>query len=329
LGGKLYAFVIVDDFSRYTWVFFLTHKNETFHVFTKFCKQVQNEKGYTITCIRSDRGREFDNSLVEDFCDENGFMHNFSAPRTPQSNGVVERKNRSLQEMARTMLNEHPLPEYFWGEAVNTSCYVINRTSIRKGLGKTPYELWRNIKPNVGYFKVFGCKCYILNDREHLKKFDAKSDEGVFLGYALNSKAYRVFNKKTLVVQESLHVTFDETNPFVPTSIVEDDDEIKVVKKQLENLSIDKDHSKEILQIEEKEDNELPKVWKKVHNHPIDQVLGDPTKGVLTRSSLRDVCNNLAFVSQIEPKNIKEAEIDEFWMMAMQEELNQFERNEV
>ena len=98
-------------------------------------------------------------------------------PRTPQQNGVVEHKNRSLQNMARTVLNENKLPEYFWAEAVNTSCYVINRVIIRKGLAKTPYELWKKKKPIISYFKVFGCKCFILNDRDHLDKFDPRSDK--------------------------------------------------------------------------------------------------------------------------------------------------------
>jgi hypothetical protein len=97
--------------------------------------------------------------------------------------------------MSRTMLNEHNLPRYFWAKAINTACYVINRTIIRNTLNKTSYKLWKNRKPNIGYFKVFGCKCFVLNDRDNLGKFDAKSDEGIFLGYSSTSKAYRVFNK--------------------------------------------------------------------------------------------------------------------------------------
>jgi len=100
-------------FHVFTWVLFLAHKNEAHIAFAKFCKKVQNEIGCTITNIRSDRGREFDNHDIEKYCDDHGFTHNFSAPRTPQQNGVVERKNRSFQEMARTMLNEHSLPKYF------------------------------------------------------------------------------------------------------------------------------------------------------------------------------------------------------------------------
>ena len=161
-----------------------------------------------ISCISSDHGGEFENHLFENFCDEHGIEHQFSCPRTPQQNGVVERKNRTIQEMARTMLNEKTLPQYFWAEAVNTACYVLNRVLIRPSLDKTPYELWKNKKPNIGYFKVFGCKCFILNTKENLGKFDSKLDIGIFLGYLSFSKAYIVFNKRTLVVEESMHVIF-------------------------------------------------------------------------------------------------------------------------
>ena len=130
----------MDDFSRYTWVLFLSQKNETFYEFSKFCNKVQNEKGFTITCIRSDHGKEFENIDFEDYFHEHGINHNFSTPRTPQQNGVVKRKNRTLQEMARTMLNENNLPKYFWAEVVNTSCYVLNKILLRSILKKTPYE---------------------------------------------------------------------------------------------------------------------------------------------------------------------------------------------
>ena len=107
------------------------------------------------------------------------------------------------------MLNENNLPKYFWTEAVNTSCYILNRVLVSRKKTKTPYELWKNRILNIGYFKVFGCKCFILNTKKNLRKFDPKSDIGIFLGYSSTSKAFRVFNKKTLVVEESMHVDFD------------------------------------------------------------------------------------------------------------------------
>ncbi|KAL5563974.1 hypothetical protein UlMin_033721 [Ulmus minor] len=238
LGGKFYVFVIVDDFSRFTWVLFLTHKNEALQSFSNLFKRIQNEKGVSIISIRSDHGKEFENKEFEKFCLENGFDHNFSAPRTPQQNGVVERKNRSIQEMARTLLNENNLPKYFWGEAVHTSCYVLNRVSIRPILKKTPYELWKGKKPNISYFKVFGCKCFILNQKDDLGKFDSKSDVGIFLGYSTSNKAFRVYNRRTLVVEESMHVIFDESNPLSSEKVVvrDDDDAAPIDQNQASNV---------------------------------------------------------------------------------------------
>ena len=114
--------------------------------------------------------------------------------------------------MSRTMLYENNLLRYFWAEAVNTACYILNRTLIRPILKKTPYELWKDRKPNLDYFHTFGCRCFIHNNgKDNLENFDPKFDEGIFLGYSISSKAYRVFNKRTLVVEEFIHVVFDES----------------------------------------------------------------------------------------------------------------------
>ncbi|GKE60087.1 retrovirus-related pol polyprotein from transposon TNT 1-94, partial [Tanacetum coccineum] len=141
-GGNRYTLVIVDDYSRYTWTRFLKDKTEAFDQFEIFSKKIQNQLGCTIVSIRTDHGREFDNEVqFGEFCNANGITHNFSDPHTPQSNGVVERKNRTLQEMSRTMLNEQSLPQKFWCNTVDTSTYILNRILIRAILGKTPYEL--------------------------------------------------------------------------------------------------------------------------------------------------------------------------------------------
>ncbi|GJU73379.1 retrovirus-related pol polyprotein from transposon TNT 1-94 [Tanacetum coccineum] len=144
-GGNRYTLVIVDDYSRYTWTRFLKDKTKAFDQFKIFSRKIQNQLGCSIVSIRTDHGREFDNEVqFGEFCNANGITHNFSAPRTPQSNGVVERKNRTLQEMSRTMLNEQSLPQKFWCNAVDTSTYILNRILIRAILGKTPYELLRD-----------------------------------------------------------------------------------------------------------------------------------------------------------------------------------------
>ena len=147
--------MIVDDYSRYTWVLFLVHKDEAFKNFTSLFAKVQNLIGLKIIRIRSDNGSEFKFWGFPEFCDHNGITHEFSIARTPQQNGVVERKNRTLQEAARTMINECSLPQYLWAEAVNTACYVMNRILLRPILNKTSYELLFDKKTYSWLFQSF------------------------------------------------------------------------------------------------------------------------------------------------------------------------------
>ena len=162
IGGNSYCLVIVDDFSRYTWVYFLSDKSIVFTIFKGFAKRAENEYEFNIKKIRSDNGSEFKNTRIEDYCDEKGVKHEFSTKYTPEQNGVVERKNRTLIEMARSMLSEYNVSDSFWAEAINTACHASNRLYCHRLLKKTPYELLIGRKPNISYFRVFGCKCYIL-----------------------------------------------------------------------------------------------------------------------------------------------------------------------
>ncbi|GJV44527.1 putative ribonuclease H-like domain-containing protein [Tanacetum coccineum] len=139
----------------------------------------------------------------------------FSVARTPQQNGVAERRNMTLIEAARTMLADSKLPTTFWAEAVNTACYVQNRVLVVKPHNKTPYELFHGRTPTLSFMRPFGCPVTILNTIDHLGKFDGKADEGFFVGYSLNSKAFRVFNSRTRIVEENLHIRFSESTPNV------------------------------------------------------------------------------------------------------------------
>ncbi|GJW94275.1 retrovirus-related pol polyprotein from transposon TNT 1-94 [Tanacetum coccineum] len=253
----------------------------------------------------------------------NGITHNFSAPRTPQSNGVVERKNRTLQEMSRTMLNEQSLPQKFWCNAVDTSTYILNRILIRAILGKTPYELLRGRKPTLDYFRVFGSKCFILNTKDYLTKFDPKSYEGVFLGYSQNSKAYIILNKHTRKIKESLNVTFDETPPPSKTSpLVDDDLDEEEAIREIEKKNLENDIVDETLEVDE-----IINI-KESRNHPLENVIGNLNQ-ITLRSQAQNQSNFFCFISTIEPKNVNEALGDESWIVAMQEELNQFVANDV
>ncbi|GJT98912.1 ribonuclease H-like domain-containing protein [Tanacetum coccineum] len=155
---------------------------------------IENQINHRIKIIRCDNGIEFKIKEMNQFYEKKGIKREFSVARTPQQNGVAKRKNRTLA--TRTMLADSKLPTTFWAEAVNTACYVQNRVLVIKPHNKTPYELFLGRKPSLSFTRPFGCPVTILNSLDHLGKFDGKADEGLFVGYSVNSKAFRVFNSR-------------------------------------------------------------------------------------------------------------------------------------
>jgi hypothetical protein len=212
MGGKWYVLVIVDDYSRYSCVFFLQSKDEVFEHFQSFALRLNNEHPNCLKVICSDNGTDFRNASFDEFCLEHGIDQQFSAPRVAQQNGVMERKNRTLVEMARTMLDEHRTPRRFWADAVTTACYISNRIFLRSILHLTPFELRFDRKPSVSHFRLFGCKCFVLKCG-NLDKFESRSFDGILLGYTPHGRSYRVYNFETNTVVESYDVTFNETAP--------------------------------------------------------------------------------------------------------------------
>jgi len=189
------------------------------------------------------------------------------------------------------LLNATCLPKNFWADAVSTTCYVLNRVLIWPILKKTPYVLFKGRKPNISHLKVFGCKCFILNNgKDNLVKFDSKADEGIFLGYSLHSHAYRVYNMRTMVVEESMHVAFDETEHTMQESIkitVDDDESVnqKIVTYQL--VKSEKDNKSNKVQLIEPQDQliksgtgaattstGLPREWRVPKNLSLDKIIG-------------------------------------------------------
>jgi len=386
LGGNLYCLVIVDDYSRYSWTLFLGDKSETPEVFKTFAKRAQREFQLPIIKVRSDNGTEFKNYNIGEWCDREGVKHEFSATYTPQQNGVVERKNKTLITLARAMLDDYGTSEKFWAEAINTACHAANRVYLHRLLQKTPYELLIGRKPNISYFRVFGCKCYIYR-KKRLGKFERRCDVGIFLGYASNSKAYRVFNQTSGLVEESCDIEFDETNGSQEESFGHDEIDDEPLREAMKNMTIG-DIKPEVEEShdqggasssnintsmapqvdEEEKDDPLPtqdsqatqhQEEEQVHDqvqpqeeqhsppppsasqplmrhgriskaHPVDQIIGSPSRGVSTRSRhFATFCEHYSFVSCVEPTHIEEALQDPNWVMAMQEELNNFIRNEV
>ncbi|GKE30594.1 retrovirus-related pol polyprotein from transposon TNT 1-94, partial [Tanacetum coccineum] len=160
--------------------------------------------------IRTDNGTKFVNQTLRKYYEKVDISHETSVARSPQQNGVVERQNCTLIEAARTMLIYAKSPLFLWAEAVATACYTQNRSMIRRRHGKTPYELLHNKPPDLSYLYVFGALCYPTNDSENLGKLQPKADIGIFIGYAPTKKAFRIYNRCTRRIIETIHVDFDE-----------------------------------------------------------------------------------------------------------------------
>ncbi|GJY14857.1 putative ribonuclease H-like domain-containing protein [Tanacetum coccineum] len=215
INKKRYCLVVTDDFSRFSWVFFLATKDETSEILCKFIIGLENQLNHNVKIIRCDNGTEFKNHAMNEFYAKKGIKREFSVARTLQQNGVAKKKNRTLIKAARTMLADSLLPIPFWAEAVNIACYVLNRVLVTKPLNKTPYELLIGNSPSISFMRPFGCPLTILNTLDSLGKFDGKFDEGYLLGYSTTSKAFRVYNKRTKRVKENLHIDFLEDQPNV------------------------------------------------------------------------------------------------------------------
>ncbi len=187
LGGKKYFVTFIDDCSRYCYVYLLHSKDEALDKFKVYKSEVELQCESFIKCLRSDRGGEYYNPS---YFELTGIVHQVSAPYTPQQNGVAERKNRVLTEMVNSMLSYSGLGQGFWGEAVLTTCHILNRVP-NKETKITPYEQWKKRKPNLNYLKVWGCRAIVKVPTPKRKKLGERGIECIFIGYAHNSKAYR------------------------------------------------------------------------------------------------------------------------------------------
>jgi hypothetical protein len=212
MEGKWYVLVIVDHYSCYSWVFFFESKDEVFEHFWSLASRLNNEHPKCLKVIRSDNRTGFRNASFDEFCLQHGIDQQFSATRVPQQNGVVEQKNCTPVEMARTMLNEHRTPRRFWTDAISTACYISNRIFLRSILHLTPFELRFGRKPSISHLRPFECKCFVLK-YGNLDKFESRSFDGVLLRYTPHGRSYRVYNLETNTVALSYDVTSNKTSP--------------------------------------------------------------------------------------------------------------------
>ncbi|GJT15457.1 putative ribonuclease H-like domain-containing protein [Tanacetum coccineum] len=347
LMHKKYCLVVTDDYSRFTWVFFLTTKDETSEILKRFIKEIENLVDKKVKIIRSDNGTEFKNKVMDDFCREKGIKREYSVARTPQQNGVAERRNRTLIEAARTMLADSKLPTTFWAEAVSTACYVQNRVLVVKPHNKTPYELFRDIDS--------------LTQSMNYVPVSAGTVSNIFAGTS-------EVNSQECIDEDGLNNENAEQEMFSVDSSSKD---VNTVGQQVNTASLDLNTGSLELNVVSpsvstaspyKEDNtkEEPEVDvrnitnsyivpttpnTRIHkDHPIDNVIGDVQLTVQTRRMLKptseqgflsdvyeqkthdnlNTCLYACFLSHIEPTSIAKALSDSSWVEAMQEELLQF-----
>nr|GEV42184.1 hypothetical protein [Tanacetum cinerariifolium] len=323
VNGKKYILIIVDDYSQFTWVKSLRLKDEALDFIIKFLKMIQ---------VRF----------------KVGISHETSVARSSQQNGVIERI-----EAARTMLIYAQALLFLWAEIVATVCYTQNRSIVCLHHSKTPYELLHYKVPDLSFLHVFGALCYPTNDSENLEKLQPKADIGIFIGYAPTKKAFRIYNRCTRRIIKTIHVDFDEltamaseqssscpaihemtpviissgfvpkltsSTPFVPPSRNDWD----LLFQPLFN---------ELLTPPPSVDPPAPEVITPIaDDHPLENIIGQLARPVSTRLQLHEqalFCYYDAFLTSVEPKMYKDALTQSFWIEAMQEELNEFERLEV
>ncbi|GKD13854.1 retrovirus-related pol polyprotein from transposon TNT 1-94 [Tanacetum coccineum] len=301
--------------------------------------------------LRSDNGTEFRNHKLEEFFNEKGISQNFSSPCTLEQNGIAERRNKTLIKATRTMLNSAKFPKQFWREVVNNACYTQNRSIIVKRHGKTSYDVFRGKSFDISYFHVFRCPVHIHNHRDHLGKFDEKANDGFFLSYYPMSKAFRVFNIRRQEMEEIVSVTSEDPPEF---TVADDQPAINEPDQpeSSDHFELAKTHHNVI--IEPISDDQPPLTtispstnviiqtpipqdrWSTEKHIELVNIIGEPLAGITTKSRVRDSeavlahkCLYVNFLSEMEPTKLIKALEEEGWIIVMQEEMNQFERNKV
>lgn len=210
LGGAYYFLLFIDDCTRFSWVYFLSNKSQAFRYFKEFKVMIENQTTKKIKILRSDQGGEYKLNEFMNFCKQHGIIQQFTVPHTPQQNGVAERKNRTLVECARSMLQGNVISNGIWAEAINTVVYLKNR-SPTKCLGfKTPFEALFGLKPIVDHMRIFGSKDFAHVPKPDRKKLDPKALKCIFVGYGTEYKAYKLYNPVTHKVFASRDVIFHE-----------------------------------------------------------------------------------------------------------------------
>ncbi|KAG8479167.1 hypothetical protein CXB51_029021 [Gossypium anomalum] len=296
LNGSRYFILFIDDYSRYCWAYFHRSKYEVLSIFQKFKAAAETEIGCKLKTVRSDNGTEYTSSGFNIFCDEAGIRHQLTNTYTPQQNGVSERKNRSLINMARCLLFEKNLPKTMWAEAVNTVVYIQNRLPTKALAQKTPFEAWFGFKPSLAHMKVFGCLCYSQIPAVKRDKLSKRAIPGILARYSMVKKGYRILDPLTNKIHVSRDVIFDEKGCW------------NWEKNEPEAVS-------EKLMADHTEPNQVS----------LEMDVDDmPVRGTRPLAKIYE----RAQVAIVEPCSFEEAEADKGWKQAMVDEIAMIEKNQ-
>ncbi|GJY93019.1 retrovirus-related pol polyprotein from transposon TNT 1-94 [Tanacetum coccineum] len=344
INKKRYTLVIIDDYSRFTWVKFLRTKDEASEIIIKILKQAQVSLNATVRYLRTDNGIEFLNQTLRNYMKEVIITHNTSTTRTLPQNTVVERRNRTLVKAARTMLIFSKSLLFLWVKAIATACYTQNRSLIHTHYNKTPYELLRDRKLELKYLYVFGALCYLTNDFKDLGKLQPKADFRIFIGYSPSKMAYWIYNKRTKQIMEKMNVKFYELTQI--------SSEQHGLGPELHGLTFGQISSGLVLNQAASTLAKPPTKndWDLLFNLIFDEYFKPPNAPSLSTSPNNETTSLPINSTNVEEphnevvefdsdmkklqikeelKNYKEAMIESSWIEAMQEEIHEFERLEV
>ena len=321
-GGSRYFLLFTDDHSRMSWVYFLQSKAETFETFKKFKAFVEKQSGKCIKVLRTDRGGEFLSNDFKVFCEEEGLHRELTTPYSPEQNGVAERKNRTVVEMARSMMKAKNLSNHFWAEGVATAVYLLNISPTKAVLNRTPYEAWYGRKPWVSHLKVFGSVAYTLIDSHNHSKLDEKSVKCIFVGYCSQSKGYKLYNPVSGKIIVSRNVVFDEKASW--TWRVSEDGALVEISSE-----------SEVAQSEDQQPSvQIPASPTPSHS-PSSPNLSSSSSSQSSEEtpprkfrSLRDIYETTQVLFVADPTTFEEAVEKEEWCSAMKEEIAAIEKNE-
>jgi hypothetical protein len=249
--------VLIDDFSRKTWIYFLTEKGETFDMFKRFKSRVEKEVGKYICCLRTDRGGEFTSNSFNQFCEEHGIRRQLTAAYTPQQNGVAGRRNRTIMNMVRCLLTEKEMPKKFWPEAARWTSHVLNRSLTSAVNDMVPEECWSGVKPSVDHFSVVGCIGHVHIPEQHRIKLDNKSHKCILLGISEESKAYRLFDPISNKIVINRDVIFEEEGKW-DWKTAETESKSDILACNDEGRTTEGEHEEEVEADREEQQEEQP-----------------------------------------------------------------------